>query len=202
MAGKPVRPGQPIRREIVFVHVVVALSLALAVLAASAQAQEPPPPADGALGASGEDIVIEFGGGGTVGPAYEGADDYLLSPWPIVAPALSAPAGVRRLRRRAGDRPLVRTLIPLRAGARRRRYSELKGFDDVDAAFEVGATVGYRYGMWRGFGTLRHGFGGHHGLIGEVGADVIVEPTPKLSVSLGPRLHFADATTTWTPISA
>lgn len=72
-------------------------------------------------------------------------------------------------------------------------HSELEGLDDVDAAFELGATIGYRHGMWRGFATLRHGFGGHDGLIGEVGVDAIVEPTPRLSVSLGPRLHFADS---------
>ena len=41
--------------------------------------------------------------------------------------------------------------------------------------------------------TLRQGIGGHHGLVGEVGVDVIAEPTPKLTVSLGPRLSFASA---------
>ncbi len=172
---------------------LVAILALLALAAASASAQEPPPPADGALGASGEDIVIELGGGGAVAPAYEGADDYLLSPWPIVRlhylrlPVFGAFGGGPETGFSIG--PSFRFVRERDDGD----HSELKGLDDVDAAFELGATVGYRYGMWRGFGTLRHGFGGHHGLIGEVGADAIVEPTPKLSVSFGPRLHFADS---------
>jgi outer membrane scaffolding protein for murein synthesis (MipA/OmpV family) len=63
----------------------------------------------------------------------------------------------------------------------------------VDAAFELGGTIGYRYDMWRGFATVRHGFGGHEGIVGELGIDAIVEPTARLSVSAGPRLHFANA---------
>ena len=72
-------------------------------------------------------------------------------------------------------------------------YSDLEGLGDVSAAYEFGATVGYRYDFVRGFLTLRQGFGGHHGVVGEVGVDVIAEPLPKLTLSLGPRLGLASS---------
>jgi outer membrane protein len=169
--------------------------LRIAVLAAAslfagapAHAQNVLPPSPGA---DGTDIVLELGGGGAVAPAYEGADDYLLSPWPIVslhylrlpyfgefgggpATGFSFAPSFRYVAKRDAD-----------------DYDDLEGLDDVDAAFELGATVGYRYDMFRGFATLRQGLGGHHGLIGEIGLDAIAAPTPKLEVSLGPRLGFA-----------
>ena len=124
-------------------------------------------------------------------PAYEGADDYLFHPWPIVSlhylrlPFLGefggGPEGG------ISFSPSFR-LVPERDSD---DYSELTGLDDVDAAFELGATIGFRHGMFRGFATLRQGMGGHHGLVGEIGVDAVVEPTQKLTVSLGPRLGFA-----------
>jgi outer membrane protein len=162
-------------------------------LADPAWSQEPPPPPDAALGAAGEDIVLELGGGGLVGPAYEGADDYIVSPLPLVRlhyfrlPQFGA----------FGDGPETGfsigpsfRFVPERDDD---DYSELEGLGDVDAAFEFGATAAYRYEMWRGFATVRHGFGGHHGIVGKLGVDAVVEPTPRLSVSAGPRLHFADS---------
>ena len=54
----------------------------------------------------------------------------------------------------------------------------------------------------RGFATLRQGFGGHHGVVGEVGVDVIFEPLPKLERQPRPAARPSPATTTSTPISA
>jgi outer membrane protein len=68
---------------------------------------------------------------------------------------------------------------------------DLAGLGDVDTAIEVGGTVSYRVGMFRGLATLRKGFGGHHGWVGEGGVDMILDPTPKLEVAFGPRVHFA-----------
>ena len=174
------------------VRILTLLGLLLG-LADSASSQEPPPPADAALGAAGEDIVLELGGGGLVGPAYEGADHYLVSPWPIVRlhylrlPHVGAFGGGPEAGLSIG--PSFR-FVPERDAD---DYSDLEGLGDVDAAFELGGTIGYRFDMWRGFATVRHGFGGHHGIVGELGVDAIVEPTPRLSVSAGPRLHFADS---------
>jgi outer membrane scaffolding protein for murein synthesis (MipA/OmpV family) len=172
---------------------VLAFSTLLLGVANSAWSQEPPPPPDAALGAAAEDIVLELGGGGLVGPAYEGADDYLISPLPFVRlhylrlPHVGAFGGGPEAGLSIG--PSFR-FVPERDDD---DYSELEGLGDVDAAFELGGTISYRLDMWRGFATARHGFGGHDGIVGELGVDAIVEPTSRLTVSAGPRLHFADS---------
>jgi MipA family protein len=55
----------------------------------------------------------------------------------------------------------------------------------------VGGTISYRVGMFRGLATLRKGFGGHEGWIGEGGVDMILDPTQKFEIAFGPRVHFA-----------
>jgi outer membrane protein len=172
---------------------LAAMSALLALSAAPVLAQEPPPPTNAPLSIGDNDLIVELGGGGVVGPAYEGADDYLLSPWPIVRlhylrlPVIGAFGGRPETGLSVG--PSFR-FVPERDDD---DYSDLEGLGDVDAAFELGATAGYRYDMWRGFVTVRRGFGGHDGIVGELGVDAIVEPSPRLSVSAGPRLHFADS---------
>ena len=39
---------------------------------------------------------------------------------------------------------------------------------------------------------LRRGFGGHDGFVAELGLNAVLEPTPELDLSFGPRLHLAD----------
>src|SRR3954471_8672986 len=56
------------------------LFIVAGVLPAAAQT----PDSDWVFGANGEDFVLEVGGGIRARPAYEGADDYTLRPWPIV----------------------------------------------------------------------------------------------------------------------
>ena len=131
-------------------------------LASPAGAQDPLPP-DAPLNVGPDDLVLELGIGAKVVPAYEGADDYLLQPWPI--------AQIRYLRlpvigdfgggRETGA--LLSPFVPLRAARDEDDYSDLEGLGDVSAAYEFGATVGYRYDFVRGFLTFRHGFGGHQG---------------------------------------
>jgi outer membrane scaffolding protein for murein synthesis (MipA/OmpV family) len=169
---------------------VVRIAAFAAWFAGAAVAQDAPPaaPIDGA---GGEDIVLELGAGGMVAPAYEGADEYLFTPYPIVLlhylrlPVLGDFGGGPEAGLSIG--PSFR-FVP---GRDEDDHSHLDGIGDVSPAYEFGATIGYRTGMWRGFVTLRQGFGGHHGLIGEVGVDAIVEPTPRLTVNFGPRIGFA-----------
>jgi outer membrane protein len=164
---------------------------AVALLAVPARAQDLPP--ETPLSAGADDLVLELGIGGKVVPAYEGADDYLLQPWPIAQlhylrlPVLGDFGG--------GPKSGISFGPSFRYVAERDEddYSELEGLGDVSAAYEFGATIGYRYEFVRAFVTLRQGFGGHHGLVGEVGVDAIADPMPKLTVSLGPRLGLASS---------
>jgi outer membrane protein len=158
-----------------------------AMLAGSAPAAAQTPDSDWIYGANGEDIVLEVGGGILTRPAYEGAEDYTLRPWPVVKlDYLRLPFGTF-----GGSEQALKFSPSFRIISKRDDDGDLAGLGDVDTAFEVGGTVSYRVGMFRGLATLRKGFGGHHGWVGEGGVDMILDPTQKFEVSLGPRVHFA-----------
>ncbi len=142
---------------------------------------------------SGDDIVLEVGAGVAYKPKYEGASRYIFSPQPLFKLHFLRlpngyeigggsdqgfgfrPAFAYRGKRQAGDAPI------------------LTGLGTVSSAFEFGAAVSYRWDYLKGFVELRRGFGGHEGWVGETGVDVILDPTPRLAISVGPRATFASS---------
>ena len=167
------------------------LLTAFASLALLSPAMAQQPSSDWIFGSNGEDLVLELGAGARVLPAYEGADSFDIEAWPIIRPQF---VRIPRLGTFGGGsdggfsfRPSFRFVDERDASD----YSDLTGLGDVDWAFEAGATIGYRYGLLEGFATLRRGFGGHEGFVAELGLNAVLEPTPQLDLSLGPRLHLA-----------
>ena len=159
----------------------------LVTLAGTLPAAAQTPDSDWIYGADGEDIVLEVGGGILTRPEYESADDYTLRPWPIVKlDYLHLPFGTF-----GGSEQALKFSPSFRIISERDDDDELTGLGDVDTAFEVGGTISYRVGMFRGLATLRKGFGGHEGWVGEGGVDVILDPTQKFEIAFGPRVHFA-----------
>lgn len=75
---------------------------------------------------------------------------------------------------------------------------ELAGLGDIDTAVELGFGVIYRQTNWQVFGDVRQGFGGHHGVTGTVGADVIFRPNDRWTISAGPRVNLGDSEYTTT----
>ena len=128
------------------------------------------------FGENGEDIVLEVGGGILTRPEYESADDYTLRPWPIVdlnflrLPYFGTFGG--------GPESGLKFSPSFRIISERDEsdHSELTGLGDVDTAVEVGGTIIYRYDMVRGMFTIRRGFGGHEGFVGETGVDLVTKP--------------------------
>jgi outer membrane protein len=166
------------------------LIAACAAWAPAALAQQTPPP-DAATG--GDDLVIELGLGGSVRPAYEGADDYTIQPDPLISLHYLRLPGVATF---GGGPETGLSFAPSFRYVQERDdndYPELLGLGDVDAAFELGGTVGYRYESLAAFLTLRKGLTGHHGWVGETGVNLVVEPLPRLSLSAGPRVSFANS---------
>ena len=167
---------------------VIAFILA-SILPAAAQT----PTDEWIFGENGEDIVLEVGGGILTRPEYESSDDYTLRPWPVVdlnflrLPYLGTFGG--------GPESGLKFSPSFRIISERDDddHSDLTGLGDVDLAVEVGGTAAYRYEMLRGVFTIRRGFGGHEGFVGETGVDLITEPVPKLDFTIGPRVHFADS---------
>ncbi len=71
-------------------------------------------------------------------------------------------------------------------------YPELDGLADIDASLELGLGVGYTQPGYEVFADVRYGVVGHESFVGEVGADVFLRPTDRLTFSAGPRVFFGD----------
>jgi len=160
----------------------IVLSLAILGSAGGTRAENSPP-----------GIEFELGAGGQVAPRYEGASDYLFSPFPTFRlQRLTLPNGFQI----GGGDGMGLSFYPSFGfrGARKAADSPaLAGLDDVDTALELGAGVAYTTARAKLFGEVRRGFGGHEGYVGEIGADFFMYPADRLSLSVGPRVSFADA---------
>lgn len=70
--------------------------------------------------------------------------------------------------------------------------SELVGLEDIDAALEIGGGLRYATRDYQVFGNVRYGVIGHEAFVGELGADVFLRPTDRLTLRAGPRALFGD----------
>lgn len=163
-----------------------------AALAADVPAPQPAVPA-AAASVRAYDIVMEVGAGGQVRPAYEGAKAYEFGPTGFVTlHQLWLPwfGSVKDGRPKEGWSfgPSFRYL----SGRESSEYAQLRGLNDIDAAFEVGAKVSYTFGMFRPSVAIRQGFGGHSGIVGEAAFDAVLYPTAATEFTIGPRVSFAN----------
>jgi outer membrane protein len=147
------------------------------------------------------DWTVTVGIEGRVLPAFEGSDRYVLAPYPIVeirrggtARRFSAPrdgfgvaildAGSFRLG------PAGKVSLP----RREEDDDALRGLGDVDWTVEAGIFIEYWPLHWlRTRAEVRHGFGGHAGVVAELTADLVAPVTRQLTLSAGPRLTLATA---------
>jgi outer membrane protein len=139
--------------------------------------------------------TVTLGAEGRMTPTYPGSDRYTIVPLPLFD--LRKVGTPRRFRSprdgfgvpildsgrfRAG--PAIKLRMPRRESA----DSDLNGLGDVDLAVEVGGFIELWPTEWlRTRAELRQGFGGHHGVVGDVMADVVMPVTPQLTLSGGPR---------------
>jgi outer membrane protein len=145
---------------------------------------------------------VTLGVEGRVLPSYEGSDRYVLRPVPLVdirragtprhfsSPKDGASIGVFETSNfRLG--PTVKLKMPRREGD----DADLRGLGNVGWVAEPGVFAEYWPQQWlRTRAEVRQGIGGHHGLVGDLSADVVMPVTPHLTLSAGPRLSLASAT--------
>lgn len=176
------------------------LSVALSILALSGAAQagdRVPVYSEAAPGVATvpqaqPDLIFTLRGGVASAPDYFGSGDY------TVGPDLSLGFGYVRLpggRSFGSTEPgAVREGLGLRGSFRyvdersADESPELIGLDTVDATAELGLGLGYRSYNFDAFADMRYGVIGHESFVGELGADVKVHPTDKLTLSVGPRV--------------
>jgi outer membrane protein len=152
-----------------------------------------PPAAREQAAASPYDLILELGAGAELKPAYPGASEYEVDPWPVVTLHYLWLPGLGEVKRGRIEQgfsfgPSFR-YVSKRDSA---DYPDLNGLNDIDAAFELGGKFSLTYGMWRPFIAVRHGFGGHDGIVGEAGIDAIFHPTDITEITIGPRVSFAN----------
>jgi len=140
--------------------------------------------------------MVGVGGGYT--PDFEGAKRSMLSPVPIFSIRRAGSAESFRGPRDSASIAFI-DFGDLRAGPaakfvasrKANNYPELNGLGDVNATVELGGFVEYFPVDWfRTRGELRQGIGGHHGVVADLSADVIVPVIQRLTLSVGPRFTW------------
>lgn len=163
-----------------------------------------------ASGAAAEPAVLPYGWTVTLGvegrvlPAFEGAGTFVLRPLPLFSVRRAGtPAGFRSPRDGAGigifgnERFVIGPTLKVRLPRHEDSTSDLRGLGDIGWAVEAGLFAEYWPAQWlRTHAELRQGFGGHHGLVSDLMADVVVPVTPQLTLSGGPRMTLASGAAT------
>ena len=171
------------------------VGMALAMSASLAWADGPGEPAPQPaipVPASEPSLVFTLGGGLRVQPEYFGSEESRVGFSPRfslhylrLGPNLTiGDPDPRAIRTGVGFTPSFRYIRERDAS----EHDELSGLDDIDHALELGFGLTYTQRNFRGFAVMRQGFGGHEGLVGEAGADLVSYPTDRLTVYGGPRV--------------
>lgn len=138
----------------------------------------------------GPDLVFTLRGGVATAPDYFGSGDSTLAPdigfslnYLALGP-LNFGTADGSSREGLGLRGSFR-FVDERTAA---DNAELTGLNDVDATYELGLGLGYTTYTFEAFADLRYGLAGHEAFVGELGADVKMHPSDRLTLSAGPRV--------------
>lgn len=158
------------------------LGLLLAGLAVPAVAQE-------------RSLNFALRGGVAAVPDYPGADDYSAVP-DLGFTFGSLKWGRANVGNGIGAIPdngfSVRGAFKVRGDREAADNTELTGLNDIDTAVELGLGVSYQQTNYLVFGEVRQGFGGHSGVTGTLGADLILRPDDRWTFTAGPRINLGN----------
>lgn len=161
---------------------ILILALLAAPVASTALAQ------DMSLGNRWGTLSADVGLGVSYGPQYPGADDGEASPWLILRNASFGDPGKGNL-----DGFSVLPVFGLVGERNEDDDDALAGMGDISRAYEVGAQLSYGVGPVNGYLRARQGFGGHHGVTGEVGVRYRSEVSDKLTMWSSVEMSYGDA---------
>ena len=150
-----------------------------------------------ATGAQAKPWDIEVGVKGSSAPPYEGSDVYRIGVSPIVnvRPAdspyrFTPPEDGATFALFVSEHFEFGPIVRFRS--KRKNTGDLTGLDKIKWAAEPGAYLEIWPTKWlRIRSEARHGVGGHSGIVGEVGGDVVYM-SPKWDFSVGPRVGWGD----------
>lgn len=142
------------------------------------------------------DIILEVGGGVAWRPAYEGAKSNEFSPTGIATLHYLRLPGIGVVKEEGVKDYEGFSFGPSFRYVRKRDsndYPELRGLNNIDAAFELGGRFAYTFSMLRPWIAVRYGLGGHSGIVGETGLDFMFRPNAVTEFGIGPRASFANS---------
>lgn len=182
-------------------RVVAALALIAVSEAAPAADYGAPPAATPYVAPAPSGWTVTLGVEGRVLPSYEGSGNYVFSPAPLISVRRAGTNARFKAPRDGASITLfefggfqVGPTGKLRRGRDDADDIALLGLGDVDWAVEVGGFVEYWFSpLLRSRAEVRKGFGGHHGVIADISADVVYPLAPQWTLSGGPRLTVASA---------
>ena len=184
--------------RIVTAAVGLALLLGSSLGAAAADVYAPyepdaAPPAPAAYDYGDTDFVFFLGIGGVVVPEYDGAEDYQISPQPIISVEYLSIPGLGAFGGKDGRGFSVGPSFGYIGERDASDYDGLDGLDDVDATYELGLKAGYEWDHAEIYGAVRYAFGGADGFVGDIGANLIARPTERIVLKAGPTASFASS---------
>lgn len=132
------------------------------------------------IGTGPNHVSVDIGLGAAYKPSYQGSDEFEASPWLIM----------RDLRLRgygAGENSGFSISPNVNLVGKRNNDDDdrLEGMDDIDYGYELGLKATYNVGQTTAYATMRKGFGGHHGVTGELGATYRIETTDRMTFWAG-----------------
>ncbi|WP_299912080.1 MipA/OmpV family protein [uncultured Paracoccus sp.] len=161
---------------------ILMLALLAAPLASVASAQ------DMSLGNRWGTLSADVGLGVSYGPKYPGAEDHEASPWLILRNASFGDPGKGNL-----DGFSVLPVFGLVGERNEDDDAALAGMGDISRAYELGGQLSYGQGPVNGYLRARQGFGGHHGVTGELGVRYRSEVNDKLTMWSSLEMTYGDS---------
>ncbi|SDR57398.1 outer membrane protein [Rhizobiales bacterium GAS191] len=148
--------------------------------------------------------TVTIGAGGELKPDFEGAKRYSLSPVPIFSIHRAGSNERFRGPRDGADFGFfdfggfrLGPVVKYRTARSVSGNTALYGLGGVKYAIEAGAFAEYFPVDWfRARVELRHGFGGHEGIVADFSADVILPVLERFTLSGGPRFTLENTKAT------
>ena len=152
-------------------------------------------------GANSTDWTVTLGVEGRVLPSFEGSDRYVLLPVPLIDVRRTGTPRQFKSARDGASIGLIETgqfrlgpTLNIVLPRRERDDGDLRGLGDVGWTVELGVFAEYWPASWlRTRVELRQGIGGHHGVVSDLSADLVVPVNPQLTLSGGPRMTLASS---------
>ena len=134
-----------------------------------------------------DQVSFDAGIGASYGPGYMGADENKTDPWFILRNVTLG---------QGGDEKQGFSLIPSLNYIGKRDagdFDDLDGMKDISRAYEVGLKLSYVSGPFTSYTHVRQGFGGHHGIVGEIGTRYRQDVNERFTFWAGAELKGGDS---------